>query len=96
MNETLEQKLAALKLGRIRQVYPSWLEQAAHSELGYGEFLEQLLTEELQCSCSLCGRADRRVEISPQIVGVLDPNAQSEERRGKVSLSWDRGSSFHR
>src|SRR2546422_3804466 len=47
MNETLDQKLATLKLGRIRQVYPSWVEQAAHSELGYGEVLEQLATEEL-------------------------------------------------
>ncbi len=47
MNETLDQKLATLKLGRIRQVYPSWVEQAAHSELGYTEFLEQLVTEEL-------------------------------------------------
>src|SRR6266699_3411980 len=47
MNETLDQKLAALKLGRMRQVYASWIEQAAHSELGYAEFLEQLVTEEL-------------------------------------------------
>jgi len=47
MNETLDQKLAALKLGRVRQVYPSWVEQAAHSELGHAEFLEQLVTEEL-------------------------------------------------
>src|SRR5947199_7019190 len=47
MNETLDQKLAALKLGRMRQVYPGWLEQAAHSEMGYGEFLEQLVSEEL-------------------------------------------------
>ena len=47
MNETLEQKLAALKLGRIRQVYTSWVEQAVHSELGYAEFLEQLATSEL-------------------------------------------------
>src|SRR6266516_868722 len=47
MNETLDQKLAALKLGRMRQVYPRWLEQAAQSELGYAEFLEQLVTEEL-------------------------------------------------
>jgi len=47
MNETLDQKLAALKLGRMRQVYPNWLEQAAQSELGYAEFLEQLVTEEL-------------------------------------------------
>jgi DNA replication protein DnaC len=47
MNETLDQKLLALKLGRMRQVYPSWVEQATHSELGYTEFLDQLVTEEL-------------------------------------------------
>jgi DNA replication protein DnaC len=47
MSEALDQKLTTLKLGRIRQVYPSWIEQAAHSNLGYTEFLEQLLTEEL-------------------------------------------------
>jgi DNA replication protein DnaC len=28
MNEPLDQKLVALKLGRMRQVYPSWVEQA--------------------------------------------------------------------
>lgn len=47
MNEGLEQKLAALRLGRVRQIYASWIEQAASSNLGYGEFLDQLLTEEL-------------------------------------------------
>ncbi len=47
MNQTLDQKLATLKLGRMRQVYPSWVEQAMQSELGYTEFLDQLLTEEL-------------------------------------------------
>ncbi len=47
MSETLDQKLAALKLGRMRQVYTSWIEQAVQSELGYAEFLEQLVTEEL-------------------------------------------------
>jgi DNA replication protein DnaC len=47
MNEALDQKLATLRLGRIRQVYPSWVEQAAHGKLGYGEFLDQLVTEEL-------------------------------------------------
>jgi DNA replication protein DnaC len=47
MNETIEQKLAALKLGRIRQVYDSWVKQAETSSLGYGEFLDQLLSEEL-------------------------------------------------
>ena len=45
MNETIDQKLATLKLGRIRQVYASWAEQAAQGELGYTEFLDQLLTE---------------------------------------------------
>ena len=47
MSETLDQKLAALKLGRIRQVYSSWQEQAVQSGLGYAEFLDQLVTEEL-------------------------------------------------
>ena len=47
MNETLDQKLPALQLGRMRQVYPSWVEQAIHSQLGYAQFLEQLVTEEL-------------------------------------------------
>jgi len=47
MSETLDHKLATLKLGRMRQVYASWIEQAAHSEMGYVEFLEQLVTEEM-------------------------------------------------
>jgi DNA replication protein DnaC len=47
MSELLDQKLTALKLGRIRQIYRSWIEQAAQSNLGYAECLEQLLTEEL-------------------------------------------------
>src|SRR5437899_13071767 len=47
MTESLEQKLTTLKLGRMRQVYTSWIEQAAQTEMGYGEFLEQLVSEEL-------------------------------------------------
>jgi DNA replication protein DnaC len=47
MSEALDQKLTMLKLARMRQVYASWIEQAAHSELGYAEFLEQLVSEEL-------------------------------------------------
>jgi DNA replication protein DnaC len=47
MNETIDQKLVTLKLGRIRQVYDSWVQQAEASSLGYGEFLDQLLTEEV-------------------------------------------------
>src|SRR6266700_3445555 len=38
MNQTLEQKLSALKLGRIREVYASWIEQAVHGELSYADF----------------------------------------------------------
>ncbi|HEU5383199.1 MAG TPA: IS21-like element helper ATPase IstB [Ktedonobacteraceae bacterium] len=47
MSESLDQKLTTLKLGRIRQIYPSWIAQAADSNLGYAEFLEQLVAEEL-------------------------------------------------
>lgn len=44
---TLDQKLTLLKLGRIRQVYGSWVDHAAQHQLDYAEFLDQLLTEEL-------------------------------------------------
>ena len=53
MSETLDQKLTALKLQSIRQVYSSWTEQAVQSELGYAEFLERLKgtarAEEMHC-----------------------------------------------
>jgi DNA replication protein DnaC len=45
--DSLEQKLTILKLGRIRQVYNDWIARAAELGLGYGEFLEELLSEEL-------------------------------------------------
>lgn len=47
MSEALDHHLTTLKLARMREVYPSWIEQAAHSEMGYGEFLEQLVSEEV-------------------------------------------------
>jgi DNA replication protein DnaC len=47
MSESLDHKLTTLKLARMRQVYVSWIEQAAQAEMGYGEFLEQLASEEL-------------------------------------------------
>jgi DNA replication protein DnaC len=47
MSESLDHKLTTLKLARVREVYPSWTLQAAQSEMGYGEFLEQLVSEEL-------------------------------------------------
>lgn len=47
MNESLDQKLAALKLARIRQVYDSWIEEGTHRDMSFTEVFEQLLTEEL-------------------------------------------------
>ena len=47
MNSSLEQKLTALKLRRMREVVSGWLEQAATAPLDHAEFLDQLLTEEL-------------------------------------------------
>ena len=44
---TIEQKLAHLKLGRMREVVGSWITQAEQQQLGYGEFLDELLSEEL-------------------------------------------------
>ena len=47
MSQALDHQLAELKLGRMRQVYPTWIDQAAHTQMGYGEFLEQLGSSEL-------------------------------------------------
>lgn len=43
----IEQKLSQLKLGRMRAVVERAIAQAAAHELGYGEFLDELLAEEL-------------------------------------------------
>jgi DNA replication protein DnaC len=43
----LDQKLAQLKLGRLRAVVASWITQAEQQQLGYAEFLDELLAEEL-------------------------------------------------
>jgi DNA replication protein DnaC len=43
----LEQKLSQLKLGRLREVVESAIAQAEQQQLGYGEFLDELLAEEL-------------------------------------------------
>src|SRR5215210_5742127 len=44
---SLEQKLSQLKLGRLREVVESAIAQAEQQQLGYGEFLDELLSEEL-------------------------------------------------
>ena len=46
-SSNLEHKLTRLKLSRIREVYPSWIAQAEQHQLGYAEFLDELLSEEL-------------------------------------------------
>ena len=42
----VEHKLTQLKLGRIRQVYAAWVAEAERQQLGYAEFLDELLSEE--------------------------------------------------
>jgi DNA replication protein DnaC len=44
---SVEQKLTQLKLGRMRTVVASAIAQAEQHQLGYGEFLDDLLAEEL-------------------------------------------------
>lgn len=43
----LEQKLTQLKLSRTREVYAHWVKEAEAHQLGYAEFLEGLLSEEV-------------------------------------------------
>jgi DNA replication protein DnaC len=44
---SVDQKLAQLKLGRLRAVVASWIAQAEQQQLGYAEFLDELLAEEV-------------------------------------------------
>ncbi len=46
-SSSLEHKLTLLKLSRMREVYASWITQAEQEQLGYGEFLDELLSEEV-------------------------------------------------
>ena len=43
----LNQKLTQLKLSRMREVVDSLIAQAEQQQLGYAEFLDELLTEEV-------------------------------------------------
>ena len=47
VSASIEQKLTRLKLSRMREVYASWITQAEQQTLGYGEFLDELLSEEV-------------------------------------------------
>jgi DNA replication protein DnaC len=44
---SVDHKLTQLKLSRIREVYPTWISHAEQQQMGYGEFLDELLSEEL-------------------------------------------------
>jgi DNA replication protein DnaC len=44
---SLEHKLTQLKLARVRDVCDQWIRHAEQHQLGYGEFLEELLNEEV-------------------------------------------------
>jgi DNA replication protein DnaC len=44
---SLDHKLTQLKLARIRDVYPQWIGHAEQQGMGYGEFLDELLAEEM-------------------------------------------------
>lgn len=44
---SLEQKLTQLKLSRTREVYAHWVKEAEAHQLGYAEFLDGLLSEEV-------------------------------------------------
>ena len=91
MNEGLEQKLAALRLGRIRQIYPSWIEQAASSNLGYGEFLDQLLSEELLARQE--NHLRRRMKAAgfpyPATIEQFDFSARPELKRPVILRFFD-------
>lgn len=91
MNEALEQKLAALRLGRVRQIYASWIEQAASSNLGYGEFLDQLLTEELLARQE--NHLRRRMKAAgfpyPATIEQFDFSARPELKRPVILRFFD-------
>lgn len=46
-SSNIDHKLTQLKLSRIREVYGSWIAQAEQHQLGYAEFLDELLSEEV-------------------------------------------------
>jgi DNA replication protein DnaC len=47
LSTALDHKLRTLKLSRTCEVLESWVSQAEQHQLGYAEFLEELLSEEL-------------------------------------------------
>jgi DNA replication protein DnaC len=60
---SLDQKLTLLKLSRMREVVASLVDQAEQHQLGYAEFLDQLLSEEL------LGRQETQIRRKLQAAG---------------------------
>jgi DNA replication protein DnaC len=63
----LDQKLAQLKLSRLRAVVASWITQAEQQQLGYAEFLDELLAEEV------LGRQENQIRRKLKAAGFPYP-----------------------
>lgn len=91
MSEVLDHKLTELRLARIRQVYPSWIEQAEQLELGYGEVLEQLVTEELLARQE--NHLRRKMKVAcfpyPATIDQFDFSLHPELRRAVLMRFFD-------
>ena len=59
MTTGLNQKLTQLKLSRMREVVDSLIAQAEQQQLGYAEFLDELLNEEV------LGRQENQIRKMP-------------------------------
>jgi len=80
---------ARLRPPRLRGESPSRRATEKRSRQADGRMVASLSAE------SRRGGAYCRVEIVPEVVGVLDADAESQERRREVPLSRDRSPSFH-
>jgi DNA replication protein DnaC len=52
----MEELLTQLKLARIREVYREWIDRASKEEMGYADFLDGLLSEEI------CARGENQIK----------------------------------
>jgi DNA replication protein DnaC len=91
MREVLDQKLRELRLARIRQVYPSWIERAEQFDLGYAEVLEQLVTEEVLARQE--NQLRRKMKVAgfpyPATIEQFDFSLHPELRRAVLMRFFD-------
>lgn len=62
---SLDQKLRQLKLSRISAVYADWVRHAEEQQLGYAEFLDELVSEEV------IGRQERQMQRRYKAAALL-------------------------